>query len=581
MKQLSTSQDYEIFGQLVRSRRSALGLSQEALAEAALGNPDRKSYVSALENNRLSKITPNTALRFSDPLGLSREDIPASLRWPSSDDPAPIEDRLRALEFRQAEHPMVAEERAIARFLNNQMASALRRSMRDVYRERLMGGLDLLQVWTGRPLGLQSLFFCYSLSLLYVVAAGLAGFVQGDVVVGAVELFRTHDWVSGELKQVLPYLAIVLLTLAVGLSCRWVRPFGRRPLSGKQVGTRLGSVALIAGVSSGVVAYMGIESLTAAVLFTVPGCAAISALPTRQAAIYGAAGGIIFGLMAAISSAYTDETWLALSISLSEGFMIGGIVGLFAGLTGSLVARKIPHLRPGQLAGAGGGIAAGALLSLASILVAANFSAVSGATLGLFSIAWVALPLANAALDFCSLGVSHWLGRYIVSSGVRTASILLLLLLDLALAVAFMIITVVVVGMALHAVTGVLGVETLSSSYLQTSAIDPWGQGIWLTLMVLSTTTWTWLHFGLVVAPLVAGAITWRVLERPAAERLTRARQGDQFDVSVGVLVTFRAVGFYLIWGAIALLPILGLALFPDVMNSVLWLGWRLAELSI
>jgi len=170
--------DYDTFAQLVRTRRRDLGLSQEALASAALGNPDRKSFVSAVENSRLEKITPNTAQKLSGPLGLSVEDVPASLRWPTVDDPSPTEERLRALEARSAAAPAEVDDHAIARFLNRKMAAILSRSMSDMYHDRLAAGLTTLRVWTGAPFGFQSFLMCYALSLTYLVVSGLIGFLR-------------------------------------------------------------------------------------------------------------------------------------------------------------------------------------------------------------------------------------------------------------------------------------------------------------------------------------------------------------------------------------------------------------------
>ena len=117
MAEKTEVEDIQAFGKLVRQRRQTLGLSQEALASDALGNPDRKSFVSAIENNRLKTITPSTAQKLSGALGLSVQDVPASLRWPLSDAPSPIEARLRALEAQQAAQAPAIDDKAIARFL--------------------------------------------------------------------------------------------------------------------------------------------------------------------------------------------------------------------------------------------------------------------------------------------------------------------------------------------------------------------------------------------------------------------------------------------------------------------------------
>ncbi|ABD56453.1 helix-turn-helix domain-containing protein [Jannaschia sp. CCS1] len=573
--------DCEEFGRLVRKRRLDLGLSQEALAEAALGNPDRKSFISAIENNRLTKITPNTARKLSGPLGLNRGDIPTSLRWPSANGPLPTEERLRALEAKHAPDQFAIEDRAIARFLNRHMATMLQRSMFEIYRERLIGGLEFLAIWTGRPFSLQSLLTCYALGLLYVVLAGLVSFFHGDIFLGSVNPFRVRNWAGAGFGIVLQCIGFVVLGLAFAWCWRLVREFGLNSLTERQIAIRLGCLALIAGVACGVVDYFGTASLTAAVLFTVPSCAAISTLPPKRAAFYGATGGIIFGLMAAISSGLTDDTLLALVTSLSEGFIIGGIVGTCAGLVSSLIAARMSRLRPGQLAAAGGGVASGGLVSFAGLVLANDSVAISDGTLGLFSVTWLALPLANAALDFISLGISHAIGRYIVFSGARSGTIAVYIAVDMALAVIFMVLTVVVIGLALNGVTWSVGVETMSGEFLERSAADPWGEGLWLTTMALTTIVWTWLHYAFVVAPLASGALTQRLIERIAARRLIQARRVGDFDVSVGVLVSMRGVLFYGCWAALAVLPVVVLVAFPGSLKILLTMGWRVADVFI
>jgi hypothetical protein len=198
--------------------------------------------------------------------------------------------------------------------------------------------------------------------------------------------------------------------------------------------------------------------------------------------------------------------------------------------------------------------------------------------LGLFSLSWLALPFANAALDYVSLGVSHSIGRYLIRTAERPALILALLVLDLMLAVAFMVLTVVVVGLGLNLITLGLGVETLPMAFLQASASDPWGQGLWLTIMALTTVFWTWLHFAFVLAPLAAGAITRQTIERTASDRLAKLGPNSGFDRSMGVLVPLRFVLFYGCWVAIAMIPVFVLSRVPQAMEPIMWLGWRFAD---
>ena len=67
------------FGKLVRARRTAKGLSQEALAAAALSNADRKGYISQLENGKLPNITALTLQKIARALDIPQADIDSLL----------------------------------------------------------------------------------------------------------------------------------------------------------------------------------------------------------------------------------------------------------------------------------------------------------------------------------------------------------------------------------------------------------------------------------------------------------------------------------------------------------------------
>ena len=80
--------DRRTFGQLVRKHRHRQRLTQEALAALAFGNPDRKSYISSVENDRLSGITSQTVRKIAEALSIPRDEIPKTLRWQDNGDTA-------------------------------------------------------------------------------------------------------------------------------------------------------------------------------------------------------------------------------------------------------------------------------------------------------------------------------------------------------------------------------------------------------------------------------------------------------------------------------------------------------------
>ncbi|MEM0908604.1 MAG: helix-turn-helix transcriptional regulator [Pseudomonadota bacterium] len=72
------------FGKLVRERRNAQRLSQEALAAKAFGNLDRKGYISRIENGKIPNITHDVVQQVATALEIDRELIPETLQWPEA-----------------------------------------------------------------------------------------------------------------------------------------------------------------------------------------------------------------------------------------------------------------------------------------------------------------------------------------------------------------------------------------------------------------------------------------------------------------------------------------------------------------
>ena len=64
-----------MFGRLVRQKRAKLGLSQEALAERALGSPLRKAEISRLETGKIENPHAQTLEAIRTVLGISDDEI--------------------------------------------------------------------------------------------------------------------------------------------------------------------------------------------------------------------------------------------------------------------------------------------------------------------------------------------------------------------------------------------------------------------------------------------------------------------------------------------------------------------------
>lgn len=77
----SVESDAIKLGHLVREQRIVLGWTLENVADEAFSNPDRKGYVSRIENGRIPNITRATVRSIARALHIDREKIPHALRW--------------------------------------------------------------------------------------------------------------------------------------------------------------------------------------------------------------------------------------------------------------------------------------------------------------------------------------------------------------------------------------------------------------------------------------------------------------------------------------------------------------------
>jgi len=176
-----------------------------------------------------------------------------------------------------------------------------------------------------------------------------------------------------------------------------------------------------------------------------------------------------------------------------------------AGALDRAVARARARARAGALdrAVASGGAVAGALaVAVAVASASASASYFKTGIMDDYSITvvlfLVVLPFLNGAWDWFSLSVSRCLGEDILKrrSGLRALG---LALLDVAAAVFFLFTLAAVL---------ILGIETLVyfaewdfnlQDFLIVAATDPWGQGFWVSFMLLSTLVPTAAHFAVVL----------------------------------------------------------------------------------
>ncbi len=119
-------------------------------------------------------------------------------------------------------------------------------------------------------------------------------------------------------------------------------------------------------------------------------------------------------------------------------------------------------------------------------------------------ITWIVLPAINALNDYLSLGVSHFLLlRIIASRGKRFLEVLSYAILDLLFAFLLLFQSAVTIPLVLAITSQITGVGLDLQSFIMESRNDLFGHGLWLSIMIISTLTYTVVHLFLAFVALV------------------------------------------------------------------------------
>jgi len=379
--------DLAQFGALVRARRKALGLSQEAVAAAAFDNPDRKGFVSAIENARRSGVSLETALKLAGTLDISLEQLPASLR--------PITG------IGSDQVPLALSERAFSRAFNERLLTALQASVLDAYLDRLSGGLASLRTWTGGPFSLRSLLVSFSLSYLYLVYLGLAAYAAGGGQIGGVAPFRAPDWAIAVPNWVLALtIAVVLFGAGLG-TYLLVRPAktGTSTLRANAAKVALG--AALSGLGCAIAGVLGAAPIAVALSVALFAFGAVSIWPPKVAATATACGALIAGF----GNALTNQS--GFSFGLLEFAIFGGLLGGLAGGLASTFAQRVDGQGPASLAASGIALVIGASGAAFAVLLLQGPQSAGTEGQAVLILMWFILPVANAMSDYVSLGISQ------------------------------------------------------------------------------------------------------------------------------------------------------------------------------
>lgn len=548
----------------MRQRRQALRLSQEAVAEDALSNRDRKGYISNIENGRLKRIRPETARRIAEAVGLAMSDVPASLRWEDGDPESAQRNDVRIAESDLAALLSLAEEahrlRSVARMVDDALDdihSRMEISPTEAYAARLKLGLAFIERICGRAFGIRSLGISLTLAYLYVYFAGVFAWAHEGGRVGNLLVFETPVWGVALPASLLPIGAGVLLAVAALLAFRWAQawPTDVRRLRGrdwlswkKNFALRLIAAAVLLGTVTFLASLLGADPIAAAVVLAIAGFGALSTQGAWHAMLAGAVAGILAGV---VEGLFANQ----LLMGMIEGSVFGLVAGGVSGYVSGWMAERAPTRGIGGLAGAGTGVAVGALATVMSYMLldligsdSTIATALMDDTFEILFVIWFVLPVVNGLTDFVSLGISHRLGQAALRRAADLPALLWIALLDLLAALGLVILTFVLIHAGLTAADSLLPLDLGPLDFLVHSLNDPFGYGIWLTVMIVSTLFWTAVHYFLVALPSVTAQVTsiWilphlraRVSDETSYQTLTAAA----YLLSHGPVLAF--VGLY------------------------------------
>lgn len=523
--------DIAAFAALIRARRKALGLSQEAVAAQAFGNPDRKTFISAIENKRQPRITVDTATKIAGTLDIHIDELPATMR-PSI-----------AVQKQNGDAP------DLARLFNAQLDHDMSKSVLLSYQVVLARGLHVLDRWTGPAFGPRSLAVCLALSIFYVVVTGIIGYGADGGRIGSAVPFAQPQWATN-----VPHALLALASGAILLGSGWLafwlvipRSDHAHPMA---IIARIGGGAAVCGSGCAIARVFGAEPIAVALVAALFAFGALSVWPVKVAALAGLAGALI----AAFGNGVVDER--GLPFGTLAFLLCGGLLGAGAGAAASAAAREIADRRAGVLAGAGTGVTVAAAGAGVAIALRQEMSATDQSAQNLIVLMWIVLPTVNALTDYVSLGISHSLGRWMARSGSAWRHIGVVLALDVLAAMILMIATVLLIEWGL--IYGGLFYEVAFSgtAYIDAAIAAPWTDGLWLSLMVLTTLFWTYLHIALVMGPVIAAKLIAWAIEDPLRARIAARTQARRIDTVSAAWLTLRYVVFWAAVIAIAIVPV-------------------------
>lgn len=555
------------FGALVKEYRTSKKWSQSKLAETAFNNANRGSFVSDLEKQKKKDISPENVVKLATALDMKLEVIPPALLPHHLLIPADHVSQASQTVIEQLEELLLKLRSANAdphqlidsftrRSLAEKIEKVLAVSPMQLYRMLLVRNLRILTKWTGRPFGMQSLGFCLTASFVYVILAGFCAFATGGGNIGQFAPFSVPEWAEGVQPANLALVSFLLMALTCTLIWLLLKPTmalrGDEPAWLRVWKTcyhlRVVSAATLSGLGAGAASVFGSEIIIIAMITSLVAFMVLSQFDPWKATLLAASASPVGGALGA---------WLAFgpTMALVFGF-VGIIIGGVAVFAASYVTHKSHHKAAGMLAGGGFGL--GLAAALAGIALAYSLERYNidhphapfmHQQASLLLVVAVVLPLTNAFSDYISLGISHFLARHIVKTRPSISRTVLIASIDALAALCLLVLIVVLVPASIVGIESILNTGASATDFARAIASEPFGSGLWFTIMILSTLLWTFFHFAIVAVPSVSMAMLSRLLLPKLIAFRESSQSGDVVDSTLWLMLRFPAS---LLFGTVA-----------------------------
>lgn len=370
------------------------------------------------------------------------------------------------------------------------------------YRRTLDRALDAADRFFGPLISLRAYGACLMIAFFYPIVLFLLTWVLGGPRTLGGLVILPEGWPTAMRLTLIAGLVLYMCAILVLLKYSdeidaWTDHILARMMPGWGVEWRRGVLAVVTGLLAGIAGYVII----------IPGDGT-----------FAVGGAIIVGGAVAVGGAITVA--LTLAVAGPPALAVAGVAGYAFALAGVIVGTVVGSRAVagvGPIVGTGAKARARALAFHAFAFVFTLVFILPGALAftgylwkgwtGVFHPAVMSgfvfifvLPLLNAALDTASWAVSRWLGRKMLDRNFHRWGMIGFAFLDFFVAFLFLSMLAVFLGAAGQSINQLAFATTEShiidlGTIIRQATMDPFGDGLWITLMLFSTLVPTAIHF--------------------------------------------------------------------------------------